>query len=326
MIRPGVRAAVVFASLLLAASGGVTVLAVSLAERAAEEARAKRLRQVMEKLRPLHKKLGKPRPGDWLDRHHEPGQTFEQYLRSRPVVPDDKRNIIYVQPLGQFTPTQRKIVKLTADFLGRFFAMEVKFSKDLPLSVIPPEARRTHPQWGVKQILSTYVLEEVLKPRLPKDAFAYIAFTASDLWPGPGWNFVFGQASLRERVGVWSIHRNGDADKGEGAFRLCLLRTLKTAAHEVGHMLSMQHCTKYECGMCGSNHREESDRRPIALCPECAAKVWWATKADPIERYRKLAEFFRARKLRAEAEFCEKSIRALGGKVPTTRSTSRPAG
>ena len=46
---------------------------------------------------------------------------------------------------------------------------------------------------------------------------------------------------------------------------------LITATHETGHMFSMLHCTAYECCMCGSNHREESDRRPVYLCPECTA-------------------------------------------------------
>jgi len=172
----------------------------------------------------------------------------------------------------------------------------------VPLSAIPARARRVHPAWGDRQVLTTYVLYDVLLPELPSDAAACIALTASDLWPGPGWNFVFGQASLRERVGVWSIYRNGDPDESEEAFRLCLLRTLKTATHETGHMFSMLHCTLYECNMCGSNHREESDRRPITLCPECVAKVAWATGADLPERYRSLEEFARANGLAEEAE------------------------
>jgi archaemetzincin len=202
-------------------------------------------------------------------------------------------------------------VTLTADFMGRYFALPVKVSEDLPLSLIPAKARRTHPSWGMKQILSTYVLDDVLQPRLPSDAVAYIAFTTSDLWPGRGWNFVFGQASLRQRVGVWSIYRNGDPDRDAAAFRLCLLRTMKTATHETGHMFSMQHCTLYECNMCGSNHREESDRRTIALCPECVAKLWWITGADPATRFRRLAEFCKQQGLVGEEAFYRTSIAAL---------------
>ena len=273
--------------------------------------RVKEIRQAMERVRALHTKLGKPKPGDWLAEHHEPGQTFAEYLACRPVGPTKERRTIYVQPLGEFTKTQRKIITLAADFMGRYFALPVKIKEDLPLSIIPKRARRVHPSWGDKQILSTYVLDEVLVPRLPRDAVATIAFTASDLWPGRGWNFVFGQASLRERVGVWSIHRNGDPTRGAAAFRLCLLRTMKTATHETGHMFSMLHCTRYECNMCGSNHRAESDRRPIACCPECVAKLWWITGADPVARYRTLAAFCRDNGLKPEQEFYEMSIHAL---------------
>ena len=148
------------------------------------------------KLAPLHTKLGKPQEGEWLARFKESGQTFEEYIECGPANPQGKRTTLCVQPLGDFSPTQRKIVTLSADFMGRYFGLPVRVEKDLPLSVIPASARRVHPSWGMPQILSPYVLDSVLHPRLPADAAAYIAFTASDLWPGEGWNFVFGQASL----------------------------------------------------------------------------------------------------------------------------------
>lgn len=276
-----------------------------------EPKRVDDLRAAMERLRPLHRKLGKPRPGDWLAVYPEQGQTFRQYVKSRPVTPDEERRFIYIQPLGDFTETQRKIVDLTAEFMGIYFDLPVKVSEALPLSIIPERARRIHPEWGMKQILTTYVLDRVLRPRLRRDALACIALTTSDLWPGEGWNFVFGQASLRRRVGVWSIYRNGDPQGSESGFRLCLLRTLKTACHEMGHMISMLHCILYECNMCGSNNREESDRRPIALCPECLAKVCWATGADPLERYEKLEAFCKKHGLEAEHFFYQRSLAAL---------------
>ncbi len=269
---------------------------------------ARQARETIAKLKPLHRTLGKPKPGEWLAEHEEAGQTFAQYIRASPSTPTGRRTVIYVQPLGEFTEAERKIVELSAEYLGIYMNRPVKIMKDLPLSVIPDRARRVHPQWGMKQILSTYVLHDVLAPRLPKDAAAYIAFTSTDLWPGRGWNFVFGQASLRERVGVWSIHRNGDAEKES---TLCLRRTLKTASHETGHMFSMKHCTAYDCNMCGSNHREESDRQPLYLGPECHAKLCWATGAKPMDRYRALAKFCQTNGLKEEAAFYLKSAKTL---------------
>jgi archaemetzincin len=276
-----------------------------------ENGSAKILRKQRDKLRSIHQILAKPRPGDWLYRQKELGQTFEDYLKCHPVLPQGKRHVIYIQPLGGFTSTQRQIISLTEEFLRLYFNLPVKTRVNLPLSLIPDHARRFHPSWGVKQISSLHILHSILKPRLPEDAAAYIALTSIDLWPGPGWNFVFGQASIFERVGVWSLFRNGNPEKSDKEFKLTLLRTLKTASHEIGHMFSMLHCIHYECNMCGSNNRQESDRHPIILCPECMAKLCWATKTDALERYKKLADFFKKNGFTYEAEFCLKSIQTI---------------
>ena len=277
---------------------------------------AKEIAKTIALLKPMHQKLGAPGPSDWLSSHEESGQTFQEYLVSSPSTPIGKRTIIYVQPLGAFTPEERQIVELSAEYLGIYMNRPVKILKDLPLSLIPNSARRRHPSWNKKQILTGYVLGDLLRPRLPPDAAAYIAFTSSDLWPGRGWNFVYGQASLRDRVGVWSIHRNGDPAEGDEAFRLCLRRTLKTATHETGHMFSILHCTAYECNMCGSNNRTESDRHPLALCPECHAKICWATNADPLARYKRLAKFCEKHGLKLEQAFFEKAAKRIAENQP----------
>ncbi len=272
----------------------------------------RRLLPTIDRLKSLHAPLGKPERGDWLDQHKEAGQTYREYVQARAVTPTERRSVIYVQPLGEFTAEQRRIVELSAEFLSLYMNRTVKILDDLPNSIIPDSARRTHPQWNVPQILTSYVLKGVLQPRLPDDAAAYIAFTAIDLWPGGNWNYVFGQASLRDRVGVWSMHRNGDPSQGGDAYRVCLRRTLKTATHETGHMFSMPHCTAYECNMCGANHLEESDGQPLYLCPECHAKACWATGAAPVARYQKLAEFCQQHKLTAEQTYFEQAAKTLG--------------
>ncbi len=274
--------------------------------------RASDLVWAIKRLHPLHEPIRKAQVGDWLYHHKEEGQTFARYVRSRPVTAWGTRRVIYIQPIGDFTPSQRKTLDLTVDFMGRFYGLPVAVQPRIPFSRIPARARRVHPEWGMPQILTKYVLYDVLKPRLPADAVACLALTPSDLWPGKGWNFVFGQASLKERVGVWSTYRNGDPDKSREDFERFLMRTLKTAVHETGHMFSMKHCIRYECGMCGSNHRQESDSRPLWFCPECFAKVCWATRADPVARFRSLAEFCEKNGFAREAAFYRKSADELG--------------
>jgi archaemetzincin len=288
---------------------GTLLLLIALGCAAADD--KDRLPPDFAKLLPLHTKLGKPQPRDWLAEHREPGQTFHQYLHSHPVRADQHRRTIYIQPLGEFNPSQKRIVDLAAEFMGAYFQLPVKVRDGLSLDLVPDSARRRPATSRAEQILTTYILNDVLKPRLPKDAVAMIAFTASDLWPGEGWNYVFGQAMLTDRVGVWSIHRYGDPAAGDAAFRLSLLRTLKVASHETGHMFTMQHCTLYECNMCGSNHLPEADRHPLELCPHCLAKLCYATGAKPQKRFQTLIAFYKAHALKAEAAFCEKSLAAL---------------
>jgi archaemetzincin len=269
-------------------------------------------------LLPLHTKLGKPLPRDWLAVHPGQGQGYRKHVQKRPVRADRARNAIYVQPLGEFRPAEKAIVELVTEFLGIYFQLPVKSVETVSLDAIPASARRNPRGRKAEQVLAPYVLNEVLKPRLPKDAVALIAFTNADLWPGEGWNFVFGHASLAKRVGVSSIHRYGDPSGGDAAFRLCLLRTLKVAAHETGHMFSMIHCTFYECGMCGSDSLAETDRHPLEVCPSCLAKLCHATGADPMKRFPDLIAFYKKCNLTAEAKFCGKSLAAMQKAGQTT--------
>ncbi len=268
-----------------------------------------RLQKLSRQLRPLHQKMEPPQPGDWLESHPEPGQTFQQYLRSNPVTLTPDRKTLYVLPLGEFDPQQRKIVDLSAEFLKLYFSCDVQTLDPLSLGdVIPPSARRVHPNWGMPQIKSTFVLESVLPKLVPENGVALIAFTTSDLYPDDDWNFVFGQATFRDRVGVWSIYRNGDP---QTEFKLCLKRTLRIATHETGHMFSLVHCTAYECNMCGTNSLAEADRRPLYLCPVCVAKVGFATGFDPILRFEQLWKFCQRNELGEEAEYFSKALEAI---------------
>ena len=285
--------------------GGSPIEAPSLSPREVEKLAA--IREDGRILVPLHERKRPAQPGDWLARFHEAGQTFDQYLTSTPNRPGKGWTTLFVQPLGPFDGEQRRLLDITADLLGRFYGLPVRTLEPLGLEVLPGKARRLHPTTGNPQIHSPAVLD-LLKPRRPADALAVLCLTASDLYPRDDWNFVFGQASLGERVGVWSLARLGDPSK---EFPACLKRTLSVALHETGHMFGIPHCTAYECGMNGSNSRAESDRQPMPFCPECEMKVWWNVGLDPVARYRALVEFAEARGLAAEARAWRASLAAL---------------
>lgn len=266
----------------------------------------KELREAMKKAGPFFKPMGKPAADDWLESHNEPGQTFEEYLDSDPVRPKQERQKLYVLPLGTFTPQQKKIIDITAGYLAAFYDLPVEEMPERAFTASGPNIRQSK-FTKTRQIKTGHIINDVLKPLLPPDAAALIAFTADDLYPNESMNYVFGQASLDDRVGVWSLARlddNADYDK-------FLRRTLKIATHETGHMFSMRHCTKYECLMSGTNNLGETDRRPIDACPECMAKICWLSDIAAAERYRKLAEFCRRNGLTSEADEYERKAKAV---------------
>jgi hypothetical protein len=161
------------------------------------------------KLRPLADPLPAPRPGDWLTEHLEPGQNFQEYLAAHPVRKSGKLNTIYLCLVGNFTEAQQRILALTQDYLALFFDCPVKVNRQITLDSIPARARRTHPSWGDPQILTGFLLHEVLEPERPVDALAYLALTASDLWPGRGWALFRGSQPAGAYRGLVHLPQRG---------------------------------------------------------------------------------------------------------------------
>ncbi|MBS1913873.1 MAG: hypothetical protein JST22_17930 [Bacteroidetes bacterium] len=280
-----------------------------------DSARIASLRHYMETVRPLHRPPGPARAGDWLATYHEPGQSFGEYLACDPILPSAARSVIHVLPIGRFTATQRRVIALAAEYIHLCYGLPVTVDRGLPTAAIPRGAMRHSARWGT-QIRTAWIIDSLLRPRLPRDAMSLIAFTDADLWPGGDMNFVFGQGSTRLRVGVWSLFRFGGPNAAGSAFALLLARTLKCATHELGHMFSLQHCTRYECNMNGCNSLEEMDRHPLAFCPECAAKILWATGIDPRTRCAGLAGFCEAHGLGQDATLLRTELNRLAGLQP----------
>lgn len=262
----------------------------------------------------IHKVKIMPGPYDWLAQHDEDGQTFEEYIKLTPKRPDSRRKYIYIAKIGDFDKTENKIIKTTAQYISAFFNLPVKFINDISLSSIPQNAQRINPQTNDKQLLTTYLLDNTLKQKKPNDAFCLIGFTSYDLWPGEDWNFVFGQASMYDNVGVWSIYRNGNPQKSDYDYNLFLKRTIKTGLHEIGHMLSIYHCIYYECLMNGTNHIKESDNAPLWLCPVDLKKLTWNLNIEPIKRFNNLINLTTKLKFNEETNFYKKTINLMENK------------
>ncbi len=244
-----------------------------------------------------------PNNGDWLAEHFEHGQSFDNFISIMPAKPDRHRNKIYLQPLGDFIDGQSPSLEKLKAYTASYFMMDTNILPVLPIMGSNLTIRR-NPYTRNRQLLTHDVLI-LLKKRRPIDAFCVLAITMEDLYPGSSWNFVFGQASPQDRVGVFSFARYDPVFYGEKRrknFQVILLRrSCKVLAHETGHMFSLAHCIYFQCLMNGSNHLQESDTRPFSLCPVCLRKLQFSIGFDVVDRYQKLLDFYKRVGFESEA-------------------------
>jgi archaemetzincin len=193
------------------------------------------------------------------------------------------------------------VVGFTASYVEIFFGLQTILLPILPDSIIPPDARRIQEK-GHEQFHTLYILDSLLVKRIPTDGIVLMAITAKDLYPGKQWNYVFGQANLKKRVGVSSLSRLYDWPLTATNYQLFLRRIIKTATHEIGHMFTITHCIHAQCLMNGSNSLEEADQHPTYLCSECLKKLYWNWQFDPVERNQGLIQFFETHHMAEEME------------------------
>lgn len=274
-----------------------------------------------EALEPLHERLGLPQRGEWRATYPEYGQTLGEYRASNPMRATGARRVLYFAPLGPLDDGERALFEAVKEFSGLYYGLPVREAPPLELSAIPAPARRRGPL-GTEQLLTTYILGEEMPRRLSGDAAALVAVTASDLWPGQGWYYVFGQSTWHERVAVCSLARLRLAAPGPTGQTTLLRRALKLVCHETGHNFGLHHCALYECLMDGSNHLGELDRHPLEVCPLCLSKLEVATGVEPLDRFRELELFALAHGLEEEALLYRRSALALEALPPLARGSA----
>jgi archaemetzincin len=253
--------------------------------------------------------ISEPGPSDWLAEHLEPGQTFADFEKSRPHRPDKQRATIYFLPLGKFDEAASPKMEDLRECAAAFFDLETKILPAIPLDgagIKSRQRRNSRRQFLTKDIL------QLLRRQLPTDAYCLLGITMEDIYPDESWNYVFGQASLRDRVGVYSFARYAPEFYGqkrtEESRLLLLERSLGVLFHETSHMFGMRHCIYFQCLVNGSNSLEESDTQPLHLCPVCLRKLHASVGFDIVDRYRKLQALYNRLGLTDEAEWISRRL------------------
>jgi archaemetzincin len=122
-----------------------------------------------------------------------------------------------------------------------------------------------HP--GRQQYRSSPILDRARK-RLEEahDLLAkLLVLTDADIYE-PGLSFTGGMAELGGKVAVVSLARLQSGDRAK-----LILRTVKEAVHELGHVIGLEHCRNSGCVMFQSRSIADSDVKLSTFCPKCRA-------------------------------------------------------
>ena len=119
-----------------------------------------------------------------------------------------------------------------------------------------------------RQFNSILLLKDVVGRRTP-GAFRVIAIAEGDLFL-PMLSFVFGQAQVDGRAAVVSVARLRQEFYGLPPNReLLLARFRKEVLHELGHTLSLLHCTDGKCVMSLATSIWHVDAKADRFCVSC---------------------------------------------------------
>jgi archaemetzincin len=255
-----------------------------------------------------------PPPGahDWLSVSKEKGQTFDRFTHTSSNRPAGTREHLYLRPVGSWSGHSELLQRLQR-FASVFFMRDVRVLPTLEVEGSGITTR--HNRFTDVTQLKTRDILPLLASSLPPDAWCVLGLTLYDLYPHDTWSFVFGEALLDDRVGIFSVARYDPAFYGKRADdpSLLLRRSCKVLAHEACHMFGIRHCVYFNCLMNGSNHLEESDRRPPHLCPVDLRKLHWTLGFDIAGRYRRLHDFWREAGVADEVHWIERRLAFIEG-------------
>lgn len=184
---------------------------------------------------------------------------------------DAPKAIYYVLPLGEVDEAH---ARFACEAITRAHRLHCVILRARPVPSQALDRRRF--QYDADRIV------EGLFEQLPGDGMGMMALTNADLFEAGKSHFVFGLASLVDRVGIVSLARYRGPWWGEQENRARFFeRAYKVIIHEVAHTLGLGHCPNPHCAMREDATLKALDESPRRFCKRCQATLKQSLSPDP---------------------------------------------
>jgi archaemetzincin len=169
--------------------------------------------------------------------------------------------VLHLLPIGE---VDRELLDWLRRELVETFRMPSEYLRPLDIDfAYHPERDQYH---------SSEILAQMLTLVQP-NTWRLLGVTSMDLFI-PILTFVFGEAQMGGPCSVVSYNRLRQEFYGLPGDRDLLARRLLTEAiHELGHTLTLTHCSDYRCVMASSHAVEWIDIKENGFCPDCATRA-----------------------------------------------------
>lgn len=221
-----------------------------------------------------------------------PKQSFTAFLESEPAYPQTTANVCYLQTL----PTEGVPLEFTSrigEFIETFFGWPVAPRHTTHVHNAnawhSPKKSLQSPQLWAADVCSE------LRYALPADAYCAVSLAFVDLYPESSMAFVFAHRAS-PAADLFSYFHSETSEHGVFPNHLWPACS-RILAHELCHLLGMQHCCFFRCLMNPTPHPSSTSGTTslaqwdctVLLCPVCLRKLAYACALDVRRRYQKLA-------------------------------------
>jgi len=165
---------------------------------------------------------------------------------------------IDILPMGNIEPD---ILKLLSQHLTKTFPFGIRTLKPWKEPIYAFSFIRN-------QYFSSKILSEIVN-HASSETVKILGVVDVDLYI-PIFCFVFGEAHLRGKAALISLHRlRPEFYNLEPNMELLFNRVIKEAIHELGHTFGLTHCLDENCVMYFSHSIWHTDAKKSSFCGEC---------------------------------------------------------